>query len=122
MSGLHSPGPWWFGLIAWDNDAEEYRPCVKPAEFHANGYGGQPSIYDANGHEVVGCDEYDVFGDWDAPEGSREANIRLLLAAPELLAVAQAVVDAYQSEDGPNWKPIARMAHEAVAKATGAAP
>lgn len=121
MSGLHSPGPWWFGVCAWDGEADESSPCVKPPEFRANGYGGNPFIYAANGHEVVGCDEYDVFGDWDAPEGSREANIRLLLAAPELLEALAGCVE-HMEHSTPQGRAAWVNARAAIAKATGAAP
>jgi hypothetical protein len=48
------------------------------------------------------------------------ANARLIAAAPDLLAFAQEFLSDYQSEDGMlSMKHYAKMAYEAIAKATG---
>ena len=53
-------------------------------------------------------------------DGERDANARLIAAAPELLAFAQTYLEHYQSEDGMySAKHYARMAQAAIAAATG---
>ena len=132
----HTPGPWKFMADA-GTDGE----CVEvPLSYNAHAYCWNPSIVGANGTEVVGCDEYDVFGPPMsvtslAPE--REANIRLILAAPELLALLMKVrpwvsmtLDRYENAS-PSKETEATLAHlnelwnsisAAIAKATGETP
>lgn len=50
----------------------------------------------------------------------RASDARLIAAAPELLAFAQAFLADYQSEDGmQSMKHYAKQAHAAISKATG---
>ena len=78
----HTPGPWF-----WTTTPYSYQGS--PEERQVSVYYRSPGYYDnlylagATG-PVVGCDEYNVF-DGDSPE-QRIANMRLLAAAPEMLA------------------------------------
>lgn len=124
MNG-HTPGPWWFGIQRWDCDSAEPRDQVKTAEYSGNGYSDNPFIRGADGTTIVGCDEYDVFGDFsgDHRKVRREADIRLMLAAPELL---EALIVMEGKAGKQNWNDKypdeLQAARAAIAKATGAQP
>lgn len=113
-------GQWRFGVEEW-GDGAECRVVEKPITYTGRGYSANPQIYDPEGFRVVGCDEYDVFGDFSAPEGQREAVIRLLLAAPELLSSLQFAVKLLTGL--PHVGGSAQLDHmrSVIAKATGAA-
>jgi hypothetical protein len=81
MEAKHTPGPWRF-VPSWNRDTE-----VHPT-YSADGYCNNPFIIGERS-EVVGCDEYDVF--YGATKAERAANIRLMLAAPEMLAMLHGV-------------------------------
>jgi hypothetical protein len=68
----HTPGPWWFGI-----SCEAQRGPVA-LNYRSGGHYSNPAIFGADGTEIVGCDEYNVFGE--------VADIRLMIAAPELYA------------------------------------
>lgn len=70
MSG-YTKGPWRFGIKDDDEIIE------KPITYCGPGFYDNPSIFGADGSNIVGNDEYLVF---DKPE-----NIALILAAPDLL-------------------------------------
>lgn len=73
----HSPAPWKFGVHGWDESGKQSF-TEKPLSYSGPGYYENPSIFAADGAEVVGCDEYDVFSGLD--------NKRLICAAPDLLS------------------------------------
>ncbi len=62
---------------------------------------------------ICGC-----FGDVAGGRGVAEANARLMAAAPDLLALAQAVADNFYGQTAP----LGVMARAAIAKATGRDP
>lgn len=93
MSAQHTPGPW----IAVRNGFH----CVAVK----NSRGGFLT-YEA--------------GDFCTKSGEKEANARLIAAAPDLPAFAQSLIDDYCSDDGmASAKHIVKLAQEVVAKATG---
>jgi hypothetical protein len=110
----HTPGPWFFGVEGWDDDARRRKPVAKPLDYCGPGYYDNPSIFGANGEEIVGCDEYMVFKNPD--------DIRLLVAAPDLLAVCKELAEsaAYWSEYDVPLGIVDRL-NAAIAKAEGKA-
>lgn len=101
MSTKHTPGPW---QIATGNRNREFNRWSVRSEKHPLGRGGVFPVANVN---------YT-----NHPMG--QANARLIAAAPELLAFAQAFLADYQSEDGmDSMKHYAKLAHAAIAKATG---
>jgi hypothetical protein len=112
----HTPGPWRFGI----RDCEAF--IEKPFDYTGPGYNENPSIFGADGTEVVGCDEYMVF--------SGEADARLIAAAPDLLeALSQAsaqmdmaadCIEAGRIDEALlHVRSLSRLRRAAIAKATG---
>lgn len=110
----HTPGPWIFGVEEWDDDACRHKPVAKPFDYSGPGYYGNPFIFGADGNEIVGCGEYMVF--------RNPADIRLLVAAPDLLAVCKELAKsaAYWSEYDVPLGIVDRL-NAAIAKAEAAA-
>jgi hypothetical protein len=110
----HTPGPWIFGVEEWDYDASRRKPVAKPFDYSGPGYYDNPSIFGADGNEIVGCDQYMVF--------RNPADIRLLVAAPELLSVCKelAASAAYWSDYDVPLGIVDRL-NAAIAKAEGKA-
>jgi len=110
----HTPGPWIFGVEEWDDDASRRKPVAKPFDYSGPGHYDNPSIFGANGNEIVGCDEYMVF--------RNPTYIRLLVAAPDLLAVCKELAEsaAYWSEYDVPLGIVDRL-NAAIAKAEGKA-
>ena len=73
----HSPAPWRYGIACGSKRTVDLD--YDPKDFNDN-----PAIYAADGSIVVGDEEYHVFD-----EPNRVANVRLMLAAPDLLKAAQ---------------------------------
>jgi hypothetical protein len=103
----HTPGPWRFGI----RDCEAF--IEKPFDYTGPGYIENPSIFGADGTEVVGCDEYMVF--------SGEADARLIAAAPDLLEAARKACQALLYADHPLDRTIGAELEAVIAKATGGA-
>ena len=106
----HTPGPWTFGLCEFSEDLLEFRVSEKPFDYRGPGYYDNPSIYGADGKEVVGCDEYYAF--------SGPANARLIAAAPELLEALRDYVGGCTDDDCLMGE-TCRNARAAIAKAEG---
>lgn len=108
----HTPGPWIFGVEEWDDDAWRHKPAAKPFDYSGPGHYDNPSIFGADGKEIVGCDEYMVF--------RNPADIRLLVAAPDLLSVCKELAEsaAYWSEYDVPLGIVDRL-NAAIAKAEG---
>lgn len=107
MNTKHTPGPWTVehGL---SSDQAKYTPGID-----ANGETFTVILYGIKR-------EGDACGIRGRTDDEQEANARLIAAAPELLAFAQAFLADYQSEDGMQlMKHYAKQAHAAIAKATG---
>lgn len=97
MEHKHTAGPW-----GWSHRET------------ANGnYSTQ--VYDASGKEIATIAWYPVRVS-NITMTSREANARLIAAAPDLLGALQAALD-YGSMTGASW--IEDKARAAIAKATG---
>lgn len=79
MNSKHTPGPWFFGI----SGSPERGPV--PFDYRAPGYYDNVGIFGADGEEVVGCSEYEVF--------RSPADARLIAAAPDLLAACEALAD-----------------------------
>lgn len=77
---------WTLGIEGFDED-DNFCVIEKPLSYESKGYSFNPYIFDENGEQVVGCDEYDVFNRKYLP---------LLLAAPDLLAVLEDVLSAVE--------------------------
>jgi len=78
---------WIFGINGFDEN-DKYGVVEKPLNYKSPLHcSDNPSIFDENGDEVVGCDEYDVFNRKYLP---------LLLAAPDLLAALEDVLSAVE--------------------------
>ena len=116
----HTKGPWHFAADARENGFERTKV---PFDYKGSGFCGNPSIYGADGEEVVGCDEYYVF--------SNEADVRLICAAPEMLEALQGALKALDSigdemtvgerytNAGQYLLDALQPARSAIAKATG---
>ena len=118
----HTPGPWEadskdmqqgaddiFTVSIWASGPEEDRPHI-----------GTVSAFSLMSETQDGAEYVTT----DAPSSDKleeaKANARLIAAAPDLLAFAQQYLADYQSEDGMfQPKHYARMAQNAIAKATG---
>jgi enamine deaminase RidA (YjgF/YER057c/UK114 family) len=83
-------------------------------------------VFSESGREIV----YGSYQTRSAPEGEREANARLIAAAPELLAALEAVLDANLDAwdrlvmsgslvGDPESEPYVIAARAAIAKARG---
>jgi len=116
----HTPGPWLFGLHRYNDETNQYEVDVKPFDYAGPGYYDNPAILTADGTEIVGCDEYNVFG--------TPADRQLMCAAPDLLAALIALVAVNESHNCAMEKVIGRptnwndsyldAARAAIAKAT----
>ena len=115
----HTPRPWRFVVDGEMDDTGDIPKVDAPLNFRARGYCNNPSIIDADGEVVVGCNEYNVF---DSPH--QPANVALLLSAPELLAAlekAETWVATYARQVNNPTGPLAEDLREiraAIAKAT----
>jgi hypothetical protein len=111
----HTPGPWIFGVEEWVGDPWRdepvAKPVAKPFDYSGPGHYDNPSIFGADGNEIVGCDEHMVF--------RNPADIRLLVAAPDLLeALISFTKSAYIKKQHPKRYAAAIAA---IAKAEGKA-
>ena len=114
----HSPAPWKFVAEKYDANDDLQKQEV-PYDYRTGSFCYNPYIVDAEGNEVVGCDEYCVFS---TPE-----NVRLMVHAPELLEALKDLlrdldtVDSYALNETvlPIWEDIDR-AKAIIAKAEGA--
>jgi hypothetical protein len=98
----HTPGPW----------------CAK----HREGADGmyRTEVYSEQHGGIATCEWTPKNCGNGVTATYREANARLIAAAPELLAFAQEFLADYQSEDGMgSMKYYANLARVAIAKATG---
>lgn len=136
MSMKHTPGPWQWQFNGKHRHVHlvggDRRFDLIIMDFERWGMGGATMRLRDTAHDGMQL-LYRVHErpDWITPEAGREhhkswhqllshPDARLIAAAPELLAFAQAFLDGYQSEDGmDSMKVYARMAHAAIAKATG---
>ena len=114
---VHTPGPW----------SQSHRQSSHDGMYRTQ-------VYDANGEAIATCAWYPVKAKYG--EGTnREANARLIAAAPDLLASLQECVAALDSEamksalflyaDKYKWKGPKidmRKARAAIAMATGEKP
>jgi len=80
----HAPRPWRFVVDGEMDDDCNIPKVDAPLNYQAKGYCNNPFIIGADGEEVVGCSEYNVFA---GP--NQAANVALLLSAPELLAALE---------------------------------
>lgn len=115
MNSVHTPGPWLHAAGSHPQNAathvvKEHEPWVEIAVLYCS-----PS-----GPDAPGADE--VWG--DDPE--RDANARLIAAAPDLLEVAEKLVEAIEwdrheartvGEIEAAWKAVEAAARTAIAKA-----
>lgn len=106
----HTPGPWMFGIRGDD------KPIEKPFNYCGPGYYENPSIFGADGTDVVGCDEYMVF--------NSPADACLIAAAPDMLEALYAVeacrgpFPVTDAEIADAWEKV----EAAIAKAIGEKP
>jgi hypothetical protein len=101
-------GPWFYGICH-----QEERGAV-PLDYEAPGYYDNTAIMGADGTRVVGCDEYHVFGS--------QADVALLLAAPDLYAALERSLSwltSYQGEAATGKDGPYEQARAALAKARG---
>ena len=120
MKTQHTPGPWRFVADGeMDDDCNTPRVPV-PFDFTGPGYYNNPSIEGPGGETVVGCGEYLVFGpNFDRDKGTRAANVALMCAAPDLLAVSERSL-ALLEADMPSATALLKDLRAAIAKATQA--
>ena len=113
----HTKGPWHFAADARENGFERKKV---PFDYRGSGFCGNPTIYGADGEEVVGCDEYYVF--------RNEADVRLICAAPDLLEALKAMLEVHgvrqehanaSVEIPQSWVELSDVARAAINKATG---
>jgi hypothetical protein len=109
MKAKHTPGPWMFGIRGDKN------PIEKPFDYYGPGYYDNPVIFGSDGSEVAGCDEYMIF--------NTEADVRLIVAAPDLLEALQLcegnISSLLASAHPKVYGEWLRVVSEAIAKATG---
>ena len=102
----HTPGPWFAGLIPLDEKPDN---GDDPLFVH---------VGDANGDDRL---DICTVHNWTITEGVREANARLIAAAPNLLEALEALVSELSGRDlaaiGFNRKRL-EAARAAIAKAT----
>jgi hypothetical protein len=108
----HTPGPWMFGIRG------DEKPIEKPFDYCGPGFYDNPAIFGSDGTEVAGCDEYMIF--------NSEADVRLIVAAPDLLEAAKHALETLDSKhnfQSAEWRHMHYLAFEelknAIAKATG---
>ena len=107
MTTQHTPGPWIFGIRG------DEMPIEKPFDYCGPGYYDNPAIFGSDGSEVAGCDEYMIF--------NNEADVRLIVAAPDLLdALKRIEAMCFAPPDFSNAT-IQEISSTAIAKATGQA-
>lgn len=100
MSASHTPGPWRIRLYATDDDpAELIRLGLKPVRLLNND--GSIVVSGENGRiAVVDCQSAFKRGHGHTAECvERDANARLIAAAPDLLAAGRLVMASAQSLD-----------------------
>lgn len=107
MEAKHTPGPWFYGV------AYEPERGAQPLTYRGPGYYENAGIL-AGEETVAGCDEYDVFGPKRNSE-EREANVRLICAAPDLLAALETFMRLGTMDD----QGAIDAARAALAKARG---
>lgn len=98
----HTPGPWMFGILG------DEKPIEKPFDYCGPGFYGNPSIFGSDGSEVAGCDEYMIF--------NSEADVRLIVAAPDMLETLKKL-KAMCADFGAHT--ACEVASAAIFKATG---
>lgn len=98
MNAKHTPGPWeWDGSV-WNYDSENEAPWL-----------------------VQGGSDHRVFVLLGSIKANKEADARLIAAAPELLEALQIMVKQFTKTPSTLADTEARgKAHAAIAKATGA--
>jgi hypothetical protein len=106
----HSPAPWKFVAEKYDANDDLQKQEV-PYDYRTSSFCYNPYIVDAEGNEVVGCDEYCVFS---TPE-----NVRLMVHAPELLEALKALVACIDETRGMNAWNALEQANKAISKAEG---
>lgn len=83
----HTPGPWKYGQSKYDYDAAKKTFVELPLTHQASHFGDGASIFGADGTEIAGNDEYQVF---NKPE-----DVALMLAAPDMYEALQCACDQY---------------------------
>ena len=81
-----TPGPWKYGQSKYDYDAGKRTFVELPLTYKASHFGEGASIFGADGTEIAGNDEYQVF---NKPE-----DIALMLAAPDMYEALETVCGA----------------------------
>ena len=76
-------GPWKYGQSKYDYDAGKRTFVELPLTYKASHFGEGASIFGADGTEIAGNDEYQVF---NKPE-----DIALMLAAPDMYEALEGV-------------------------------
>lgn len=77
--------PWKFGTMKFVNG--EYKLVERPPDYEVQGYGDGGSIYDADGNELLGCSEYDVFS---CPE-----IVKMILGIPDMMNQIQRLLKSH---------------------------
>ena len=115
----HTPGPWRFVVDGEMDDDCNIPKVDAPLNYQTKCYCNNPFIIGADGEEVVGCSEYNVFA---GP--NQAANVALMIAAPDLLAAlvkAETWLATYARQVDNPIGPLAEDLREiraAIAKAT----
>jgi hypothetical protein len=102
VTAQHTPGPWSVTDNSWETS----------------------TVYGPDGETIAEC-QINSIATEDTQyefEAIKEANARLIAAAPELLEALEAMASAFVGHDGERGKDETfLLAHAALAKATGAA-
>lgn len=91
MSG-HSLAPWFYGVSGYPERGPQ------PLTYSGPGFYENGAIFSADGEPIVECGEYELFGPM-LPRGRREANLRLMLLAPEMLTALEAFDEWARSDE-----------------------
>ena len=119
MSNKHTPGPWKFGVLRYNEKKDKYTLEEKPFGYTAPTPYDNPSIVGADGTDVVGCYEYNVF--------NSAADARLIASAPDLLEAVKRLIPLAKvaaEDNSVRWHEDEDIvfALTAIAKATGIDP
>ena len=104
-----TPGPWKYGQSKYDYDAGKRTFVELPLTYKASHFGEGASIFGADGTEIAGNDEYQVF---NKPE-----DIALMLAAPDMYDALSNLVNKIP-DNKVKWDDLI-MAAKALRKARG---
>ncbi len=90
--------PWKFGTMELIDGERQF--VERPLDYKTHGYGNAPCIYDSDGNELVGCDEY--YYAFSGPE-----IIKMILGIPDMMNQIQWLLKSHnetlEALEGAKW-------------------